>query len=181
MYEAKTGRFNAIAGALTSDAPEFIFPKIENGFSQNGFFTNLKNWNYSGKTTLPDDVFGTVLGYSYGKVIDTLIAEGRIKVERIGGVAPVRMNIEKLIQGRINFLIEERSVFAHQMKQISSTTPLRYAGTPDPGEPIFIAFSPKRAESRTYAKLLSDGMIALRESGELAAILEKYGLEDWQK
>jgi len=40
VYEVEQGRFNAIAGALKNDAPGFVFPETENGFSQNGFFTN---------------------------------------------------------------------------------------------------------------------------------------------
>ena len=45
---------------------------------------------------------------------------------------------------------------------------------------VFIAFSPAKKESAEYAKILTDGLKKLRETGELKKILAKYGLEDWK-
>jgi len=126
-------------------------------------------------------IFGTVRGYSYGAAIDALINQGVLKTEEVGGKAPIRLNIEKLARGRINFLIEEKSVLAHHVKTVQLINPVRYAGTVDHGEPVFIAFSPKNPNSKKYAKLLSDGMKKIRQSGDLNAIMAKYGLKDWQQ
>ena len=46
-------------------------------------------------------------------------------------------------------------------------------------EKIYIAFSPQKPESHKLAKILSEGMLKLRESGKLEEILNKYGLSDW--
>ena len=45
---------------------------------------------------------------------------------------------------------------------------------------IYIAFSPKRADSQRYARMLSEGVVQLRRTGRLAVILSKYGLKDWK-
>jgi polar amino acid transport system substrate-binding protein len=45
---------------------------------------------------------------------------------------------------------------------------------------IYIAFSPKRADSQRYARTLSAGVVQLRRTGQLAVILSKYGLKDWK-
>ncbi|WP_319470654.1 transporter substrate-binding domain-containing protein [uncultured Pseudodesulfovibrio sp.] len=180
VHDVKAGKFDAAVGALRNDAQSFIFPEMELGFSQHGFFTTQSDWKYSDTESLLDKTFGTVRSYSYGKAIDDLIANKIINVEEVGSSTPFRMNIEKLTQGRIDFMIAERSVFSRYLKEHKLSKRIFYAGTPDLGEPVFIAFSPKKKTSKEYAKLLSTGIVKLRESGELARILEKYGLEDWQ-
>jgi polar amino acid transport system substrate-binding protein len=46
--------------------------------------------------------------------------------------------------------------------------------------PLYIAFSPSDPRSPAYAALLSEGVVRLRASGRLAAILARYGLADWE-
>jgi len=45
---------------------------------------------------------------------------------------------------------------------------------------IYIAFSPKRADSQRYARMLSEGVVPLRRTGRLAVTLSKYGFKDWK-
>jgi len=45
---------------------------------------------------------------------------------------------------------------------------------------VYIAFSPFFKQSKTYAKILSDGIIKYRKNGKLQKILNKYGLKDWK-
>ncbi|QTA83556.1 Uncharacterized protein dnl_59690 [Desulfonema limicola] len=45
---------------------------------------------------------------------------------------------------------------------------------------IYIAFSPVNPESSKYARILSQGIIELREKGRLQQILGKYHLKDWK-
>jgi len=42
---------------------------------------------------------------------------------------------------------------------------------------IYIAFSPKNPNSKKYAKILSDGMLEIKRSGELQKILDKYSIK----
>ena len=47
---------------------------------------------------------------------------------------------------------------------------------------LYIAFSPKNKElSQRYADILTKETAEMRRNGELAAILETYGLTDWEK
>jgi len=45
---------------------------------------------------------------------------------------------------------------------------------------VYIACSPNKPNSIVYTKLLSEGIIDLRKTGELQKILEKYALKDWK-
>jgi len=40
----------------------------------------------------------------------------------------------------------------------------------------YIAFSPKLQTSKKYAKILSKGMVEIKESGQLDEIIKKYKL-----
>jgi polar amino acid transport system substrate-binding protein len=56
----------------------------------------------------------------------------------------------------------------------------RSAGTFGAPSKIYIAFSPANHKSKEYARILSEGIVSLRASGELKEILGKYGLDDWK-
>ena len=46
---------------------------------------------------------------------------------------------------------------------------------------IYLAFSPKNPKSKSYARLISKGIIEMRASGDLQKILDKYGMRDWKE
>lgn len=178
--DTRGGRANAIAGALKDDAPDFIFPTQEIGFNKFGFFTYGTPWKYDGERSLQGQIFGTAKGYSYGKVIDKFITDGIIKTDVSHGVTPLRQNIYKARAGRISILIAETFVFTHTAQALGLNQGFRYAGSPDPGTPMYIAFSPALRPSARHANILSDGIRKLRSSGQLDKILAQYGLKDWK-
>ena len=45
---------------------------------------------------------------------------------------------------------------------------------------VYIACSPNKPNSIVYTKLLSEGIVDLRKTGELQKTLEKYALKDWK-
>jgi polar amino acid transport system substrate-binding protein len=54
------------------------------------------------------------------------------------------------------------------------------AGAVASADPLYVAFSPKSPMSREHARVLDEGIAAMRASGELAALLKRYGLQDWR-
>jgi hypothetical protein len=46
---------------------------------------------------------------------------------------------------------------------------------------LFIGFSPKLSKAADYAALLDKTVTGLRASGELTALLARYGLTDWER
>src|SRR6476661_5456017 len=51
--ETRQGKYVAIAGGLTTDAPDFIYPEIAVGSSQSCFFAkNSSPWTYQGVKSL---------------------------------------------------------------------------------------------------------------------------------
>jgi polar amino acid transport system substrate-binding protein len=95
----------------------------------------------------------------------------------------LEQNIEKLLSGQIDVVVEAGSVFINFFAakgMISSLDQIRDAGEAGEKDDLYIAFSPKNGKSKDYAEILSKGIDGLRQSGKLASILEKYGLKDWK-
>jgi polar amino acid transport system substrate-binding protein len=179
--EARNGGVDGVVGALRDDAPGFIFPDNESGMARIGFYT-LKDsdWTYSDRDSVGTRVFGTARGYSYGREIDAMIAEKVLKVDEVGGISPLVYNLCKLREGRIDAVVAERSALESETLRLNITDEIRYAGSPEEGEPVYIAFAPGKPRSGEYARMLSRGMDALRKSGRLEAILKRYGVRDWK-
>lgn len=182
----RDGKYNAIVGSYVEDAPDFIFPENEQGLSRMGFFVKKgAPWRYTGIQSLQDIRVGTVISYSYGEILDEYFSKHRndkLKVQWVGGDLgnPLKQNTKKLLYGRIDTFIEEYKVFAIFAEKQGIADKIELAGYPDEGHHMYIAFSPKLQTSKKYAKILSDGMIALRKSGELEKIMNKYGFSDWR-
>ena len=180
VAETEMGKYNAVAGAIREDAPNFIFPAIENGFSQDSFYSRNGYQLYTGPDSLDWHKVGTARGYSYGQFTDALLSSPNIKLVPESGCTPIKKNIAKLERSRLDYLIADEAVMAYNLSEMNLSDLIKPVGSPEPGEGMYIAFSPLKVTSRQYARILSEGMEQIRESGELHQILSKYGLKDWR-
>ncbi|NQY47504.1 MAG: transporter substrate-binding domain-containing protein [Colwellia sp.] len=184
----RTGRISAVVGGYKSDAPDFIYPKNEQGLIGFSFFTLDKSyWRYQQIDSLNNQLLAVADGYAYTDSLDRYIAINQGDAKRIYtafGNKPLTENIALLEQGLIDVLIETDAVFWYVSKQLNQQEEQQenfiLAGVLSPAKPAYIAFSPAIAESKEYASILSEGIEQLRASGELSLILAKYGLVDWQ-
>ncbi|MGL1861236.1 MAG: transporter substrate-binding domain-containing protein [Pseudodesulfovibrio sp.] len=181
LHDTQEGHINAAVGVLPEEAPKLIFPEMEYGEFRVGFFRTNPDWKYTGKESVSNMVFGTAQGYSYGPTIDKLIADGDLKTEAVSNANPLELNLQKMMIGRIDGIIADHAVLTYTAQQMDLADSIHYAGSADPGVPLYVAFSPKnKSLSDNYATILSDGIRKLRKSGELSTILAKYQLTDWR-
>ena len=180
LTDAEAGTVDCVVGAIREEAPGLVFPGEELGSLDVGFFTIDPRWRYAGKDSLKGMVFGIADGYSYGKEIDRMIAKKEIRVEAMSGRTPLELNMDKLRYGRIQGIIADRNVFNYVAARKSVSQSFYYGGSVGGVTALYVAFSPKRKTSARYAAIFSKGMKRLRESGEMEAILSKYGLTDWK-
>ena len=182
--EARKGKFDAIVGAAKDDAPDFVFPNKPLGVSVSVFAIRKgESWKYTGVESLAGQSVGVIQDYTYEDEFDAYVAansKDSSKVQVAAGETALSTNIKKLEAKRISALVEDESVLNYGLAQEGKSGAFSIAGDLGASE-IYIAFSPAKKESADYAKLLSDGIDKLRASGELKAILAKYGLEDWKK
>lgn len=184
IEESRRGRFTAIVGAARDDAPDFVYPDQPLGISGSVFAVKKgADWKYTGTDSLAAVSVGVIQDYSYSEEFDAYSATHAKDSKRIQvatGENALSTNIRKLDAGRIGALLEDKAVFEYQLAQEGKIGAFDFAGGLEEAE-IFIAFSPAIPAAKDYAKLLGEGIANLRASGELAKILERYGLKDWKR
>lgn len=182
IREARSGKYSAIVGAIVSDAPDFIYPTLDQGVTKSCFFKEPHlPWMFKGIDSMNEVKIGVINDYSYGDVIDGYIETGKASngVQVVGGDNPLKLNVNKILKGRIDVLLEDPAVLGFYLKAEGKQDKLVNAGCTE-GDPLFASFSPSNKASASYAKLLSEGMANMRADGRLKAILDKYGVQDWK-
>lgn len=190
IEDTRTNKYTAIIGAYYNDAPDFIYPETPQGLCRFSFYVKKDDpWQFSDIASLKNRMLGAINDYSYSVALDDYITSqdtqsGRVQI--LSGENAIQNNIRKLLAGRIDTYVEDRQVMAYTMSDGSYDNVrdmLRDAGTlPDQDDGngvIFIAFSPQNPKSADYARILSDETKAMARSGEIKAILEKYGIDDF--
>jgi polar amino acid transport system substrate-binding protein len=166
IYGTREGQYDGIIGAGRTETPDFVFPDIELGLARHTFYVTL----------------GVIKNYSYGDLFTVYIEPNQDnpnRVQVISGEKGLALNIHKLEENKIEAIIEDQAVFQHYLREANIPNHFSEAGIASM-EKVYIAFSPKLKKAHAYAEMLTKGMQALRKSGRLSEILQKYGLEDWK-
>jgi polar amino acid transport system substrate-binding protein len=185
IAEMMAGRINGIIGATHEEVENAIFPIECLGLASNAFFIRSdSSWQFKDESSLTTVVLGGITDYSYGSLIQAYIKKNQNNSKLIqlsSGESALEQNIKKLLMKRIDALVETPEVFWSQIKAMGlSNDSFSNAGSTGEKEPLYIAFSPKKENSKQLAELLSAGILELRRSGELKEILARYGIEDWK-
>ena len=190
IEEVRANKYAGIIGAYYGDAEDFIYPETPQGRSTMMFYTPAESaWNFGTEADLDKVSLGVVADYSYSVALDAYIEKHKTdpaRIQIVSGDNAMDANIQKLLHGRIGAMIEDKQVVDFNLSGADMTatrTGLREAGilpTPDDGNGIvFVAFSPAHPHAQKYAKILSDETKAMRASGNLKKILDRYGVNDF--
>ena len=184
IFEAEKGKIHAIVGAFKGEAPHFIYPQEELGLIGNSFFTHVYNlWHFQGVDSLESIILATIKGYDYGDTVNQYVSNKEYAsniVEITGNKNVLSRSMSMLIANRVDVIVESDVVFWYQAKKENLIDSVKFAGQASAPRKVYIAFAPNSEMSKKYAKILSDGVVNLRASGELEKIMSKYGLQDWQ-
>jgi len=88
--------------------------------------------------------------------------------------------IKMLINDRVDLIIESPLVMKAKLHELGLTDKVVTVARLGDEIPVYIACSPAPPDRQKYVDILSEEVLQLRKNGELAKILEKYGLEDWK-
>ena len=179
----REGQLDAVVGAFTTDAPDFVFPDTPQGRSAIALFTHPDNrWVYDGPASLHNQKLLVINGYSYSNELDRYIEEHHANPDRIwviAGPSPLERAIYLLDQHRTDIFAEDIYVMAWWERNNKEAIPApRQAGVIAEIE-AFVAFSPAREDARELAELLANGTRRLLASGRIQQILDQYGLSLW--
>ena len=174
----RTGKHDGLIDAYKSDAPDFIFPEESVMISKMCFFSKQEDpWEFKGYDSLKGRKISVSKGYSYGKEFDAYIEKNKGKsnstINTIHGMDLIKRRMWQMSRGQIDTILEDWSVFSHQVKPYKKFKGVKNAGCL-PEEELYIAFSPNKNSSQNYADLISEGLREMKASGELEAIIDKY-------
>jgi polar amino acid transport system substrate-binding protein len=180
----KTGKYNGAIGASKNDARGFVFPSEEFARNHIAFYVKKGNpWRFQTHSSVADVTLGTIAGYDYRVWLNEYIEackNDHKKVQIIAGDEPLKRNLMKMMNGRIDAVVDNEAAIRYVAKQTGILDKIECAGYGEEPAYIYIAFSPSSPDSGKYAEILSQGIIQLRKTGELQKILDKYGLSDWK-
>jgi polar amino acid transport system substrate-binding protein len=184
LDQVRKGNFDCVVGAYKDDAPDFLFPELPWGRIETLFYTKHdSNWTYTGIDSLPSISIGTIGGYAYSEEFDAYVEQNKStsKVQVINANNALEQNIKKLLAGRIDALVESDLVLEAKLQEMGLEDQLKPAGQLIGTTEMYIACSPDKKGMNDIVQQLNDGLIQLRDRGELKPILTKYGLKDWKK
>lgn len=183
LAETRKGKYSGVIGATLDEVPGFVAgPAL--GFSNDSFavrpgsIIDTKRGNPFAGLTL-----GAIRGYDYYKPVNDYIkahGDDRALVQFTFGDDALEQNLRKLVDGRVDFVIDDGNVLRRTIHDLGLTADLLLIETDEP-ETVHIAFSPEDPNAETYAALMRDGVDQLRRSGGLERILTRYGLRDWEE
>lgn len=99
------------------------------------------------------------------------------------GEEPLQANLAKLLEGELGAVVDDRSVLKYTIARMKLQGKVTFAVSTSEATKtsrLYVAFSPKNPKAGEYARIISDGVAAMRASGALAKLLAKYGLTDWK-
>ena len=178
IHMARQNKLDCIVGTHKEDVPDFIFGEEPYGMEYTYFFVHVNSkWEYKNIDSLKGKVIGTIIGYKYDKSLDDWLKEHAYSV---GGEDALKKNILKLINGRLDAVIESKAVMDAKLKELDLVAEVKISGNVAATNSSFIACGPNNTRSRSIVEALDSGIKLLRQTGEMHNILNKYGLSDWK-
>jgi polar amino acid transport system substrate-binding protein len=186
IAEMEAGRINGIFGATKEEANDSILPLNALGKAVDSFFVLADSkWNFTNISSLKVIALAGITDYDYGSELQEYIEANKDNpklMQLSNGETALEQNIRKLMAKRVGALIETPDVFWSKIKELGLSSDLfKEVGSAGAADPIYIAFSPKLQNSKKLAEMLDTGVNELRKNGQLAKILDYYGLKDWEK
>jgi len=180
----RKGVYDGLVGADSVDGAGLIFPEEAVGNYQIAFFVKEDNpWRFTNTRSLGKIVLGVAADYGYNEWLNDYIQANKKDYKRVQaatGEYPIETNIKKLLAGKIDATIASTSAMYYAAQKLGVADQIKFAGNGSIAGGLYIVFSPAKEKSSDYARMLDEGVRQLRKSGELAMILERYGLSDWE-
>lgn len=183
LEDCLRGEVEAVIGAAPVDSPELVFGDEPIGQWDSTFVVKTGNpWRYDGVESLGRVKLAAIIGYIYMEPVGEYVQankKNKARVTQVGGTQPLDQSLKMVAAGRVDAAMESRAVLDYKLREMGLAGQLAIAGGTRSG-PIYIAFSPKHPQAQDYARILDDGIRAMRADGRLKAILDRYGVRDWK-
>lgn len=181
LAAVKLGEFDGIVVTLKELAPELIYTESPTEKQRVAFLARKGiNWNYTGIDSLAEVSIAVVKGYDYSDPdLNQYIKEyeSTDKVIVLHGINTTERAIKMLLTDRIDAYVDGEYSILYNLIKLGAGDNISVAGYTPTGVEDYTAFTPHNPKSIEYAKLLTDKIRQLRQSGELNQILKSYGID----
>jgi polar amino acid transport system substrate-binding protein len=181
IQEVEKGKFTALVGVYSEEAPNLIFPQEPIGMTQNCFYTKSGHtWQYENLEDLSSAKIATASGYTYGE-IDIYIKANDKRVMRLtGSEASMMKRMTQLVDiDRVTAFVQDVTVAEYFFKVEGLKGRYQKAGCL-PCIETMIGFSPNDPRTPAFIQAFDIEIAKLRSSGKLEKILTKYEIADWK-
>ena len=172
LADARAGKYSGVIGAGEEDREGFFFPGENMGFSRNAIYVRKGDaWKFDGPASLEGKKAVALTGYTYDDAIDEWIAAHATYVDTLPEA------VEALLSEKVDLLFENEyvmSLFSLLNNIQESIEPAGMLLT----DRVYVAFSAAIPESEEYARILTEGVKAMKADGSWKTLLEKYGVTD---
>ncbi len=184
IKNVESGKSHALLSPAKQEAPQLRFPIQEIGLQRMCFFAkSSSDWTYDGLPSLK--------GIKVGIASDTSIEE----LDNYIGNNPddfdsmpysdnyLARSVRKLDKNRIDVFVFTYNSTMYNLNKMGVSDKYKNVGCVNSAK-IYMAFTPATGESENVDKMISyfdSRMSDLKKSGKISEIMEKYGLDDWQK
>ena len=182
LEKVKAGEMTGAIGPNQEEGKELVLPAEPIGSLATCLITRADStWTYDNVASFRHARLGVIKGYTYWPALDTYIERcaAKDKVFVAEGDEPLEVLMQKLQAREIDVVVESEPILlwylrSHELDR--NQFRVVFKGTV---EPIYVGFSPND-EGRRFAAQFDEGLRSLRASGELTALLARYGLRDWR-
>ncbi len=174
MAQLEAGRIDTVANAvaITEERAEQYKFAVPYSFYGVQLVTNKENTDINTPEDLKGKTVSGVLGSNNVKNLEKFDTAGEIKIRTYETRDGAQQDV---INNRVDGYVNSRPILAAEIKK--GDLPLKFVGDPITYEDISFPFA-KTADGEKLAAEFSEQIEALKESGELKTLSEKYFDED---
>ncbi|MFV3076765.1 substrate-binding periplasmic protein [Niveispirillum fermenti] len=186
LAAASAGTVTGAVGATADEAADLIYPTHPLGLSRPTLVIrksrDVSGFKVTDLESLKGLRFGSIKDYFYSDEVNAFIDANKDSpnLVQVSGDNVTEDLVNMLIEGKIDALVEDSNVVDYLLELKGYRNLVNYHALGQE-TPVSIGFSPKDPNSRTYVALIDSRLADLRKSGELATILARYGMKDWQR
>lgn len=172
---------DCVVGAIASDAPHHVLSREPWGLTETMIFAHAERMPAIRE---PESLHGLRIGiiadYSYGDILDPLLASDRVQVTRVEASRRAFPRLVLLLTtNQIDILLEDVNVAAAGLRELRLEGTVRRIDVDWlEAESVHVACTPND-RGREIIRLMDAGLRQARASGALQRTLDRYGLAMW--
>ncbi len=183
IRRVRSGESDCVMGATSVDSSGLRFGPETFGRNVNVFYTLTESRiRIDAMGDLTRWRLAVIAGYDYGDTLGRYLqVAAPAKLNTIvNRDDPLDLALRDLVAHRVDVLVDDPNVVTAAAARLGIAGRIRPAGQLPESLDLYFACTPAGERGSTILDKLNAGIRRLRASGELAAILARYGMKDWR-